>query len=95
MNSNPEKRVNTRQPWNEDIDIIYSGTEPSSLKTITARTFDISSTGIGIIIPTILKKGHIILFAKNQEKWQLPDKGVVIWSFKNGSNYKVGLEFLL
>ena len=96
MKLQTEQRNNSRRPCDEDINVIIAKNDSSSNpQPITARTFDISATGIGIIINTVLKKNHMVWFPKDQPNWQLPDKGVVVWSFKDGVNCRVGLEFIL
>ena len=99
MDLGKDHRENSRKPCNETVSFLIKdpaskdGQMPS--QEYLATVLDISPTGMGIAIDTILNKGQIINFINNQPKWSLPSKGVIIWSFKISSGHKAGLEFIL
>lgn len=93
-----EKRAAKRLPNNMPILFTIShGDEPSSddNERQNATIIDISSTGMGIFTTSHIQTGQFVSFVKNQPNWELPPKGLVVWSLKHGAGFRVGLEFIL
>ncbi len=100
MDFTAEKRTSARTPIDETVDIyiIDQKSEDDSTPnsdTFTASVIDISPTGIGLTSNVSLNKGAIIGFKKGQVNWDLPAKGVVVWSYSHKSGYRAGIEFIL
>jgi len=99
MDLNTEHRANCRTPCNEDIHLTITNNKSTDPKknrqTVIAKVMDISATGMGIASNLKLSKNQFINFDQNQPNWQLPEKGIVVWSYKHDSNYRAGLEFII
>lgn len=93
-----EKRTAKRLPNNMPIlfTICHNdGPSNDSHERQNATIIDISSTGMGIFTTSHIQTGQFVTFVKNQPKWELPPKGLVVWSLKHGAGFRVGLEFVL
>ena len=55
---------------------------------------DINDNGMGIACLVPLKVGQQIVFAGNQQNWELPERGVVMWTFKASNGFRAGIKFL-
>ncbi len=92
-----DKRGQVRAPHHEIISFSVSNTTDASRETpttITAQIIDISATGMGIATDLMLSKNQTIEFKKNQPNWELPDAGVVVWSYKQNNGCRAGIEFI-
>lgn len=95
-----DKRAAARKPCNEEIRFSLPTREEQprprqgEAEIHTAIVFDISATGMGLSTPTTLHKGEIIHFDPTQPKWSLPPRGLIVWSLRQPSGCRVGLEFL-
>lgn len=98
MNLPIDHRAAARKPCNEEIRFsLPSGEDsprPEDTPLHTAIVFDISATGMGLHSTTALHKGQIIHFDPTQPKWSLPPRGLIVWSLRQPSGCRVGLEFL-
>ncbi len=94
MDIGHEKRHNARTPCNEEISFTLP-VDNGEIAIGQARILDISATGMGIISNLQLNKDQAIYFTPNQPGWELPPKGVVIWSYKEVKGCRAGLEFIL
>ena len=54
---------------------------------------DISSMGIGIIIPEPLSPGQLVSFVGVDSSLDLPGEGIVMWSICEGKDCRAGLRF--
>lgn len=63
--------------------------------TVPIQVLDINSNGMGITCKTLLEVGQKVLFLKNDLDWDLPEKGVVMWTYKDQHNFRAGIEFNL
>lgn len=96
MDFTSEQRSQARRPCNEAVKIVIAEESPGApTSPITATVVDISSTGMGVSLNFSLKKGQTIAFEKNQPNWDLPSKGLVVWSYIQNSRCRAGLEFIL
>jgi len=55
---------------------------------------DINDAGMGIICHHPLKVGQSIHFPHDEHGWDLPDKGVVMWTFKSSEGFRAGIKFV-
>lgn len=98
MTKNSEKRTSQRVPDNTPILFTVNHPENSGELTETSQQgtiMDISATGMGIYTTTHITTGQYVNFVKNQPNWELPGKGLVVWSLKHGNGFRVGLEFIM
>lgn len=93
-----EKRTAKRLPNNMPILFTIGandGPDSHPHERKNATIIDISSTGMGIFTTSHIQTGQFVTFVKDQPKWELPPKGLVVWSLKHGTGFRVGLEFVL
>jgi len=90
-----ENRSEEREECNAVVTFLTQETPGEEHRPVEAQVIDISPTGMGVSTTVALKQKQEILFPKNQENWQLPEKGLVVWSFKQGNNFRAGIEFIL
>ncbi len=99
MNFTTEQRNKLRTPCNENIRFYINDGTPlnsgANQQPITATVVDISATGMGVATDLMLNKNQSIFFDKHQPNWELPDEGIVVWSYKQNSGYRAGLEFVM
>lgn len=55
---------------------------------------DINDSGMGITCMAPLKVGQHLLFNNLEEDWELPEKGVVMWTFKENYKFRAGIKFV-
>lgn len=55
---------------------------------------DINDSGVGITCTAHLKVGQAIYFIDNKLEWDLPEKGVVMWTFKAPDGFRAGIKFI-
>jgi len=55
---------------------------------------DINDSGMGISCELPLKVGQQLKFAEDQEDWELPSKGIVMWTFKASDGFRAGIKFV-
>ena len=55
---------------------------------------DINENGMGITCLAPLKVGQHIIFTDNNHEWELPEKGVVMWTFNNNEGFRAGIKFI-
>ncbi len=55
---------------------------------------DINDTGMGIICEFHLKVEQVVYFTDEQSQWDLPDQGLVVWTFKTDDGYRAGIKFI-
>ncbi len=55
---------------------------------------DINDSGMGITCMAPLKVGQHLLFNNQEEDWELPEKGVVMWTFKANYKLRAGIKFV-
>ena len=72
--------------------LITEASSPDKQREITV--LDINDTGMGVTCVTPLKTGQHILFNGNQEDWELPEKGIVMWTFKASYGFRAGIKFI-
>ncbi|HFQ81617.1 MAG TPA: PilZ domain-containing protein [Desulfobacterales bacterium] len=58
------------------------------------NVLDINDSGMGVISLQPLKVGQEIIFDTEQDDWDLPNKGVVMWVFRASYGFRVGIKFL-
>ena len=54
---------------------------------------DLNTAGMGIAIAVPLTVGRYIFFDDNQPGWDLPKRGVVVWTFKDNDGFRAGIKF--
>jgi hypothetical protein len=98
MTQASEKRASKRLPNNIPILFTVSHADKAGHdvhERQNANIIDISSTGMGIFTTSHITTGQFVTFVKNQPNWELPPKGLVVWSLKHGTGFRAGLEFIL
>ncbi len=55
---------------------------------------DINDSGMGITCLIPLKVGQHVLFNTPQDGWDLPRKGIVMWTFKTNYRFRAGIKFI-
>ena len=98
MSAESEKRASQRFPKNTPI--LFTINRPDGHggdrnERQNATIADISATGMGISTSAHLSTGQFVHFVKDQPRWELPAKGLVVWCIKHGDDFRVGLEFIM
>ncbi len=68
--------------------------DPSADHNYEISVMDINDNGMGITCIVSLKVGQHITFADTQTDWDLPEKGVVMWTFMAIDGFRAGIKFL-
>lgn len=68
--------------------------ESSSKRQENISVLDINDSGMGVSCDFQLKVGHKIAFIEEQLDWQLPEHGVVMWTFKTNDGFQAGIKFI-
>ena len=55
---------------------------------------DINASGMGITCEIPLNVGQQVVFTNDQLEWDLPEQGVVMWTFKANDGFRAGIKFL-
>lgn len=55
---------------------------------------DINDSGMGVTCLAPLKTGQHILFNSNQGGWDIPEKGIVMWTYKTSYGFRAGIKFV-
>ena len=77
------------------IEIEHTRSAKESQTTLTTYVLDINNSGMGITCKTLLEVGQTITFKDNDLDWDLPAKGVVMWTFKSQDGFRAGIKFTL
>ena len=67
----------------------------SATTVIPIQVLDINSNGMGISCEALLEVGQKVLFLENDFEWDLPEKGVVMWTYKDQNSFRAGIQFIL
>lgn len=81
LNSFPFIKIETRD-----------GSSPPEQHEISV--LDINDSGMGISCLSQLKVGQQVYFTHNQLDWDLPQSGVIMWTFKAMDGFRAGIKFL-
>lgn len=54
---------------------------------------DINDSGMGVTCEVMLQVGQKIIFSENQTEWDLPESGIVMWTFKANDGFRAGIKF--
>nr|MBF0221217.1 hypothetical protein [Desulfobulbaceae bacterium] len=54
---------------------------------------DINDSGMGVTCEVMLKVGQQISFSDNQTEWDLPESGIVMWTFQANDGFRAGIKF--
>ncbi len=57
------------------------------------QILDINNSGVSITSKTILTIGQAIHFSEDQKGWDLPESGVVMWTYNDNDEFKAGIKF--
>ena len=63
-------------------------------KTYEMAVMDINDSGMKVSCDLQLSVGQTIALSGNQMAWDLPDQGVVMWTFKANEEFQAGIKFL-
>jgi hypothetical protein len=67
---------------------------PPPNNKIIITLLDINDRGMGITCINPLKVGQHILFGSQHNNMDLPEKGVVMWTFKTNYSFRAGIKFI-
>ena len=94
-----EKRSSIRKAIQRPLHLeIKAGvTGPIKAARYGARSMDICRHGLGLITDCFLKAGDVLTleFPVSEEHIPLPVLASVVWSMRDGDNWRAGLRFLL
>ena len=54
---------------------------------------DINTAGMGIACTVPLNVGQSIFFTGDQPEWNLPKRGIVMWTFQDSDGFRAGIKF--
>ena len=74
--------------------IILFETMDSATGRHEGRVTDISDSGMGITCSQQLNVGQNINFLPNKLEWDLPPRGIVMWTFKDNNSFRAGIKFI-
>ncbi len=67
---------------------------PAPDNKLEITVLDINDSGMGITCTSPLKVGHHIQFDDTKEDWDLPEQGIVMWTFKSTYHFRAGIKFI-
>jgi len=81
---------------NEDYPTVIVEIEDTtnSAREEVLSLLDINDLGMGVTCEFHLQVGQSVKFLKNQTEWDLPEQGVVMWTFKANEGFQAGIKFL-
>ena len=86
------KRKSTRNSKQMVVSLVVEG-NISTYKEIKATIMDISENGVGLLMDRALAPGQTIIFTKRENRKDLPEKGVIIWTKESKEGHKAGVMF--
>ena len=94
-----DKRVDPRKPDGADenfpaLEAEIEGENSQSDGTLRFSVVDINDNGMGITCSQQLKVGQALNFTSEGQDWDLPARGVVMWTFKASDGFRAGIKFL-
>jgi len=66
---------------------------PTPDKTHEISVLDINTAGMGIACNIPLNVGQRVFFYDGQTEWDLPEHGIVMWTFQDSNGFRAGIKF--
>lgn len=86
------KRKSTRTPKHLVVTLIIEN-DISTSREIKATIMDMSDNGVGLLMDRALAPGQTIIFTKRENRNDLPEKGIIIWTTESEEGHKAGVMF--